>query len=154
MTPLAGVLTREIDQVSRFLLLLKTEQEVLKSGQPDDLAIINEEKVKLVAQLNHLSAERAQLTSELESAANQASIASWLALQPREKQSAVLWDKLIQIAREAKELHDLNGQLTSMHLRQTNDALAILTERQPEKTLYGSNGQSSQLTGSRIVDSA
>jgi len=154
MTPLAGVLTREIDQVSRFVQLLKMEQEVLKSGRPDDLSTINEEKVKLVEQLNQLGAERVQSTGALEPTADQASMASWLAQQPQEKQSAVLWAKLIQIAREAKELHDLNGQLIGMHLRQTNDALAILTERQQENTLYGSNGQSSQLTGSRIVDSA
>lgn len=154
MTPLTGVLTREIDQVSRFVLLLKMEQEVLKSGQPDDLAKINEEKVKLVEQLNQLGTERTQSICELGPVADQASMASWLAQRPQEKQSAVLWDRLIQIAREAKELHDLNGQLTGMHLRRTNDALAVLTERHQEKTLYGSNGQSSHLTGSRIVDSA
>lgn len=154
MTPLAGVLAREIDLVSSFISLLKKEQETLKSGQPDDLVKINTEKVKLVEQLNQLGTERALSSSGLESAVDQTSIALWLAQHPQEKQSAALWNELIQFAREAKELHNLNGQLVAMYLRQANDALAILTQRQQENTLYGSNGQSSLLTGSRIVDSA
>ena len=153
MTPLAGILTREKELVSRFILLLKQEQEVLKSGRPDELGKINEEKLKLVDQLNQIGTERAQLTNGLAPQDNSANM-SWLTKHPLEKQSAALWGKLIHLAREAKELHALNGQLIGMHLRQTNDALAILTQRQQEHTLYGSNGQSSQLTGSRIVDSA
>lgn len=154
MTPLAGVLIQEIELVSCFILLLKKEQETLKSGQPDDLVKINTEKVKLVEQLNQLGTERVQLSSELEFAVDQISIALWLDQHPQEKQSAALWSELIQFAREAKELHHLNDQLVAMYLRQANDALAVLTQRQQENSLYGSNGQSSSLTGSRIVDSA
>ena len=75
MTPLAGVLAREIDLVSSFISLLKKEQETLKSGQPDDLVKINTEKVKLVEQLNQLGTERALSSSGLESAVDQTSIA-------------------------------------------------------------------------------
>jgi flagellar biosynthesis/type III secretory pathway chaperone len=41
-----------------------------------------------------------------------------------------------------------------MHLQQTSEALVILTRQAEQHTLYGSNGQAAQVSGSRIVDSA
>lgn len=154
MTPLAGVLTRETELVSRFILILKQEQEALKSGKPEALAEINGEKINLVDQLNQLGANRSQLTGLPGAPSDQTSMTAWLAQHPQEKKSAALWHALIDLAREAKELHELNGQLIGIHLKQTSAALAVLTQRQQEHTLYGSNGQSSLFTGSRIVDSA
>lgn len=154
MTPLAGILMRETELVSRFILILKQEQEALKSGKSDPLAEINGKKINLVDQLNQLGANRSQLTGLPGLTSDQASMTTWLAQHPQEKKSATLWQVLIDLAREAKELHELNGQLISIHLKQTSDALAVLTQHQQEHTLYGSNGQSSLFTGSRIVDSA
>lgn len=154
MAALTGILKREIDSISRFITLLKTEQEVLASGKPNDLSSINVEKVQLVDQLNLLGAERINLICESKSGKDTPTMETWLSLHPLEQQPAELWNSLLILAREAKELHDLNTQLVRIHLQQTNNALAILTTREPANTLYGSNGQSSLLTGSRIVDSA
>jgi flagellar biosynthesis protein FlgN len=77
----------------------------------------------------------------------------WLGRQPDNQTAAVNWENLLDLAREAKQLHELNASLVGMNLQQTNEALAIL--RKPaQHTLYGSNGQTSPFSGSRIVDSA
>ena len=79
---------------------------------------------------------------------------AWLQQHPQEKKSAALWVKLLKLAREAKTLHDLNGKLLNIHLQQTTDAIAVLTQQHQAHSLYGSDGQSAMSTGSRIVDSA
>jgi flagella synthesis protein FlgN len=154
MSTLAGMLSREIDKISRFVTLLKIEQGALRSAQTNDLSRISKEKLELVGQLNLLGTERILLISGSSPAEDHLAMDSWLALHPEEKEPAALWNSLLFLAKEAKELHDLNMQLVGIHLQQTNNALAILTSREPGNTLYSSNGQSSPLTGSRIVDSA
>jgi len=154
MTPLAEILKRETDLVSRFISILGKEQEALQSGQADALDEINRGKLQLVEQLNQVGLERAEIAILPVPGGERAGMQAWLAQHPLEKQSALLWDALLNLAREAKEMHDLNGKLISIHLKQTGDALAVLMQRQQEHALYGSNGQSSQTTGSRIVDSA
>ena len=154
MTPLANLLKRETEAVSRFILILNSEQEALKSGTPDLLAEINSKKLLLVDQLNQLGAERAQLADLAGTATDRTKMAAWLQQHPQEKQSASLWVKLLKLAQEAKALHELNGQLISLHLQRTTDAISVLTQQHKEHSLYGSKGQSSATTGSRIVDSA
>lgn len=154
MTPLASLLKRETEAVSRFILVLGREQEALKSVSPELLSQINSEKLLLVDQLNQLGVERSQLADLAGTATDRSKMAAWLQQHPQETQSAVLWVKLLKLAQEAKELHELNGQLISLHLQRTTDSISVLTQQHKEHSLYGSNGQSSANTGSRIVDSA
>ena len=154
MTPLSNLLKRETESVSRFILVLGQEQEALKAGRPELLAAINSEKILLVDQLNQLGTERSQLADLTGTATDRTKMAAWLQKNPQEKQSATLWVKLLKLAQEAKELHELNGQLIGLHLQRTTEAISVLTQQHKEHSLYGSNGQSSALTGSRIVDSA
>lgn len=154
MTLLAEILTREIKLVSRFILLLESEQVALKAAKPESLAAINQEKLLLVDQLNKIGAERLQLADLNGAASDRTKMKAWLEQHPQEKQSAALWVKLLKSAEEAKILHELNGKLISLHLEQTADAIAVLTQQRQEHSLYGSNGQAAPTTGSRIVDSA
>jgi flagella synthesis protein FlgN len=155
MTALAALLTRETELVSQFISVLKHEQETLKLGKPDELAAINAEKMLLVEQLNQIGIERSALADMTGTGTDRTTMVAWLEKNPQEKKSAALWVKLLQLAQEAKELHQLNGKLISMHLQHTTDAIAVLTQQHREHSLlYGSDGQASAYTGSRIVDSA
>lgn len=154
MTDLSSVLTRETELVSRFILVLNHEQAALKSVKPDALAAINAEKFQLVEQLNQIGTERAQLADLTGAASDLEKMKAWLQQHPQEKKSAALWVKLLKLAREAKTLHDLNGKLLNMHLQQTTEAIAVLTQQHQAHSLYGSDGHPAMSTGSRIVDSA
>lgn len=154
MSPLADLLTRETALVSRFIFLLEQEQSALNTGTTDLLAAINTEKLLLVDQLNQIGSQRIQSTDLSGTATDRSKMANWLKQHPQEKESAVLWVNLLKQAQEAKLLHEMNGKLISLHLQKTSDAISILTCLHKENSLYGSNGQSSSMTGSRIVDSA
>ena len=153
MSALSDILGRETDLVSQFIDVLRQEEAALASAKTDDLDAINTKKLVLVELLNQTGKERSLLIFGEESA-SRAQTAAWLSENPIEQKARKLWGELIDQASEAKRLHELNGELLSLMLRKTSDALAVLTRRQQDQALYGSNGHASPATGSRIVDSA
>jgi flagella synthesis protein FlgN len=154
MSEIAAITEREIALISRFVALLKDEQETLKRADASALPEISAAKIDLVEQLNLLEAERRTALGIAGDEKTRAAMAVWLANKPNDQTAAVNWEKLLNLAQEAKQLHELNAQLVGMHLQQTSEALVILTRQAEQHTLYGSNGQAAQVSGSRIVDSA
>lgn len=154
MSEIAAITEREIALISRFVALLKDEQETLKRADASALPEISAAKIGLVEQLNLLEAERRAALGIVGDENTRAAMGAWLANKPNDQTAAVNWEKLLNLAQEAKQLHQLNAQLVGMHLQQTSEALVILTRQAEQHTLYGSNGQAAQVSGSRIVDSA
>jgi len=154
MSALAHTLEREIDLISRFLVCLDEEQTALKSAQPDSLPAIHDTKTALVDQLNALEVQRIKQVGGPAELSDKERMQAWIKAHPAEKQIAESWNNLIGLAHSAKQKNELNAVLVKLHLDRTSQALAILTKHAQENTLYGSNGQASTYTGSRIVDSA
>ena len=154
MSNIAGILNREIELVSRFITLLGEEQECLKTGNADDLQSITAKKEPLIGLMNAIESERMAAIGEAGRPSNGASMQRWLGQNATDTAAAASWQQLLDLAREAKSLHELNMQLVEMHLRNTTEALAILTQPAESSTLYGSSGQTMTSSGSRIVDSA
>ena len=154
MSVLENALTREVDLISRFLVVLEKEQEALQNAQPEALTPLLDSKTSLVDQLNALESERIKLVGGSSGLSDKERMQAWLATHPAEKRIAALWNKLIELALSAKTQSELNSTLVKLHMERTAKALAILTRHTQENTLYGSNGQASVYTGSRIVDSA
>ena len=154
MLPLSQTLERETAMVSRFVALLTEEQEALASAKPELLPAIHAEKFTLIEQLNAIEAQRLNLIADNPAIADKDRMTDWLARHPSEVKIAAQWTALLGMALSAKRLNELNARLVKIHLERTTQALAILTRRAEENTFYGSNGQTSLYTGSRIVDSA
>jgi flagella synthesis protein FlgN len=136
----------------RFRNALLLEQEILRSGKTDGLAEINAEKLTLVERLNQAGTERARMLSP--SNETTTDTRAWFSAHPQETESFALWKGLLELAREAREINELNGGLINLLHQKTTDALSILTQGKADQSLYGSNGQASPSTGSRIIDSA
>lgn len=155
MAEVSAITEREIELISRFVVLLKDEQDALKRADPSVLQEIGAEKTGLAEQLNALEADRRLALGITDDQNTREAMAGWLARHPEESTAAVNWEKLLELSREAKQLHELNAGLVAMHLQLASDALTILT-RQSEQhhALYGSDGQAAPVSGSRIVDSA
>jgi len=152
MTKVADLLKRETELVVRFRNALLLEQEILRSGKTDGLAEISTEKLTLVEQLNQAGSERAHMLSP--SGETTTDTHAWFSAHPQEKDSFALWKRLLELAREAREINERNGGLINLLHQKTSDALSILTQGKADQSLYGSNGQASMSTGSRIIDSA
>lgn len=154
MSILSGIIEREIELISRFIAVLNEEQDCLKLANPAPLSNLGEAKAELVEQMNALENERTEAIGQAGTQGGRASMESWLTRNPSDAAAALNWNKLLELAREAKSLHELNGSLLEMHLKNTAEALVILTQQANRTSLYGSSGQAMPDTGSRIVDSA
>ena len=154
MSALSQILEREIDLISRFLVVLEEEQDALKKASPEPLPKIHDEKSLLVDQLNALEVDRIREVGGAPHLADRERMNAWIKAHPSDVEIAVHWQKLIDLASNAKQQSELNASLVKLHLEKTTQALAILTRHNQENTLYGSNGQAATYTGSRIVDSA
>lgn len=154
MSPLEKIMEREVELISRFIALLEAEQEALKSAKPESLPEIHTSKETLVGELNQLENARIKLVNGPGALTDRERMNAWIKAHPTEKKAAGLWDQLLSLAHAAKQKNELNAALVKLHLEKTTQALAILTRHAQENTLYGSNGQASVYSGSRIVDSA
>lgn len=154
MSRLHILLADEKELVSRFLNMLREEQSLLVSGDADSLHAIGLGKLELVELLNRAEASRTDFLSAETPSGKKPEMTEWLKQHPTEKFARQLWSDILELAREARQLHTLNGELINSHLARTAEAIAILTQRQKDQALYGSNGQAAAGTGSRIVDSA
>lgn len=150
----AAIVGREIELISQFISVLTEEQDALKSGEIAALAELTSRKMPLVEQLNSIERERINALGLPESATGRDAMETWLTRNGGDTDTTVNWKKLLNLATEAKRLHELNAQLLEMHLRRTSEILSILTSQAGKATLYGSTGQTLPATGSRIVDSA
>jgi flagella synthesis protein FlgN len=154
MSSLGNILEREIQLISRFLVLLEDEQIALKTANPETLPEIHSDKAALVDELNALEAGRNQLVGGGSPLSDRERMHAWLKSHPGEKKIATQWQALIDLAHQAKLASELNASLVKLHLERTTQALVILTRHSQGNQLYGSNGQAMSFTGSRIVDSA
>lgn len=154
MSAIAVLTEREIPLISSFVALLQDEQACLTRADVAALEAIGSAKAVLAEQLNALEGERRALLGLDAQRKTREGMADWLQQHPDARNVAVNWEKLLILAGEAKTLHELNTKLLGMHLQQTSEALAALTRKAENVSLYGSNGQTALSSGSRIVDSA
>lgn len=154
MSQLRRELLDETALLRRFIDVLREEQSLLTAGQADALAEVGATKLDLVEKLNAAEQSRLSLLGLTPAQSSRQDTAEWFRLHPAESAARQSWEQLIALAREARELHVMNGELIAMHLAKTSETLDILTQRQSEASLYGSDGQAATGSGSRIVDSA
>lgn len=154
MSELEKLLGEEKGLVVRFLDTLRKEQAALIEGDAAALKPLSDSKLALVEQLNRVELSRSSLTAIPSGGTGMHGMLQWLDRHPEESASRALWLKIISLARVARQMHAMNGELIAMHLAKTNEALAILVQKQKDVSLYSSDGQSASGTGSRIVDSA
>ena len=135
MSDVAAITEQEIALISCFIARLNEEQECLKRADSSPLYEIGAAKIELVDQLNALETERRSTLGITGDTNTKEAMTQWLITHPEAKTAAVNWENLLNLAKEAKQLHELNSRLVSMHLQQTTEALTILTRQSEQHTL-------------------
>lgn len=153
LSGLADMLKAEADAVSAFVFLLGEEQSALKQGDADALPAIIERKAAATATLGPLSASRNALLETLGLGHDRAGIEEWLVRHPQDITARNHWQRLQDLAAEARELNRLNGEL--IHLRMGHNAQMLEALRAANRQdLYGADGQTTLGTPRRVIDSA
>lgn len=102
----------------------------------------------LVAKMTSLAERRHKALGANGFTASEAGMMAWL-----EKSPAALstWNELLQSARRARELNQVNGTLINTHMARTRAALSILQQMPADSTVYGPDGQQDMRGGTRTL---
>jgi flagella synthesis protein FlgN len=142
----------EADAVARFVELLKLERDALTSGEMGQLDALIQKKNDISAELQALTDRRNSLLAGMGFGSDRIGIEAWLAAQPANNAAQKMWLQILSLAKEARELNQLNGELIKMRMQHNSQALAILSSTSRQPNLYGPDGQSAPQNSRRIYD--
>jgi flagella synthesis protein FlgN len=137
-----GATLRDEQQlIASIVELMKQEQQMLVAADADGLSTLTPEKLKLAQQ----TAELARLRHKALGAAGfpplDTGMEPWLAASGNGSVRAD-WDRLLDLAREAKELNRVNGMLVNRQLAHTTGLLnAVRGTEGGAGGVYGPGGQ-------------
>ncbi|MHB1293012.1 MAG: flagella synthesis protein FlgN [Sulfuricella sp.] len=140
-------LEAELRVFQDFIQVLQTEQDALVQGHIDpllELARIKSEKVVLLSQL---AENRTRFLSAQGYSQEHGGMTKWLQQQRDggNPQISELWQQLLTLAENARQLNQINGSMIDTRLRNNQQALAILQVAANQSALYGPDGQTQAL---------
>lgn len=134
-----SVFQHELSALSRFIEVLQQEQSALTKADLNQLITASQEKNKLAEQLNQLGRDRIAALAKLGVNGDTASVENWLKNQPADVRSA--WNALLESAKAAQHLNQVNGKLIETQLQHTQQALNALSSAANQSAVYGADGQ-------------
>jgi flagellar biosynthesis protein FlgN len=150
---LVHAIAEEAQVVQQFVDLLSLEQTALSAGDTDGLPALAEQKSKLAVRLDNIAAQRNATLVAMGFTTDRSGIEAWCIQHPAEKITMDTWASIIKLAREARELNRLNGELIQLRMNVTAAALEALRASKNSLDLYGPDGQSAK-AGHRSIDHA
>lgn len=154
MTALLLTLETEADAVSRFVELLKLEQNALASGDIDKIVGFTQDKSTLANELTSLAIQRNSTLAGLGLDADKAGIETWFKRHPPDVRAENAWSRILSLAGEARELNRVNGELIQIRMQHNAQALAAMQGASRSLHLYGPDGQTAPRLSGRINDAA
>lgn len=149
-TPLTCLREEQTALVS-LLGLIKQEQQHLIAAQIEGLAELTAQKALLIDRLAELANRRHSALAAAGHLGQEAGMQAWLA-DGAERSADALWQEVLGLTREAKELNRVNGILINKHMSNNQSALrALRMPVQGGSALYGPSGQATSAFASRRV---
>lgn len=142
-------LAREYEVTKALHTLLQQEQACLVEANVNGVTDLLNEKSMLVAQATDLAVARHHALAAAGHDASEAGMQAWIATQENRNESVQIWNDLVDLAREAKEINRTNGLLINQQLSRNEAALNILRGSEPGSNVYGPNGQTAARSPSR-----
>lgn len=138
---LEHILQLELENIHLFLELLENEQNLLASGNLDDLALLIADKDRVLGQFTRLDARRNHVLNAAGLPEGTQGIKAW-ASADNDKSTAVRdWEALLGLADLAKQLNQTNATITANWLQYTRQTLNALHGAAGRTTLYDTKGQ-------------
>lgn len=141
---LAKAMQSEYQAVSVFVNILQNEQRLLLESHSQELLKLSQKKNQQVAVVTQLSEQRHRLLAQVldgKELNELSGIQITELLQQKNPKLQQGWQTLLNAAREAYRLNQMNGELIQMRLRHNHQALAALNQAAQNNSLYGPNGQ-------------
>lgn len=151
MTPEIGKQTctafnSERDALRVFVDILLREQNALIENVSDELLKVAELKSTHALTLNKLVEARHSLFQANLPALSASAVQIWL--QTELPQCLPVWQEIVALTEQARQLNTTSGELIQLKLRHNQQALSVLTNANNKASLYGPSGHPSFNTDS------
>lgn len=142
-------LRAEIAGFQALIKVLEAEADALRRADADALSILSSAKLELVASLQALARQRAQEMKRAGLPESAAGVKAWLAQAGGATAVRDDWQKLTQLALEAKRQNDVNGRLAARQRWHFDAALGALLQAAGVSSIYGADGRARRTTVSQ-----
>lgn len=151
---IAELISAELGVLRQFVDVLQREQAALTGGHTDSLMALATEKVRHAEQLATLNKSRDAKLQSAGLGSGREGIQAW-----RDEGSIPLVVQnnlatLIELAKEARRLNELNGKLVADRLQHNQQALNVLLSAAKQSTIYGPDGHTQVAPSGRTLGSA
>ncbi|MBL8393757.1 MAG: flagellar protein FlgN [Candidatus Accumulibacter sp.] len=154
MTQLLPLIEAEIATVRSFVELLEQEQQMLIDGSVDQMMELLPRKNLLGTRLTEFADQRSQVLAAAGLSADRVGLDAWFASHTEETGTRTAWSVLLSLARQARELNRVNGEVIELRMQHNSQALDVLLGTTGALGLYGPDGQGIPASGRRISDRA
>ncbi|MDX9993774.1 MAG: flagellar protein FlgN [Rhodocyclaceae bacterium] len=152
-SPAVNPLDEEIGRLKEFVSLLQREQDLLKKGDTEALLPLIDTKTQLADRLAALARAREAHLARQGFPAGRPGMEDWLQRHGNAAQRQS-WQALLELAREARDLNELNGRLIGLHMQHNQQAFTALMNATNRAMTYGPDGQQQAGLGGRILGTA
>ncbi len=121
--------------------LLLQEQATLIEASIDGLVELMQAKGALVSDLGHHAKQRHTALAAHGFSADENGMRDWVTSTPSNKAESI-WNSLLEMTKEARELNRINGMLIGRHLSRNQTELNVLQGQPHNSNFYGRDGQS------------
>jgi flagellar biosynthesis protein FlgN len=137
-----STLREEHQLMTSLLEVMKQEQAFLVRADTDGLTEVTPRKSSLITQMAELASARHQALGAAGFAPREAGMEAWLD-SISDNEAAALWQSLLAVTAEAKEMNRVNGMLINKQLAHNQNIIHAM--RQPssggDAAMYGPKGQ-------------
>lgn len=149
----ASLLAEEIRAVETFLGVLKEEEAALVVNKLDTLLVLADRKGEMSAGLNAQVERRETARKAAGFGPGREGMAAWAAAD-KSGECIGLWQRLLELAAQARAQNEINGKLIAVHFRHNQRALATLMAAADRATTYDASGVQRGGGSGRLLGSA
>ena len=141
-------LNKELAELRKFVALLASEQEFLLHNDTENLLTLSEVKSQAANILMEIGSSRRQSLL----ADGKDSMESWIGRNAPGSQA--LWHEIRELAAQAQQLNNTNGELIQSRMRNNQQALGVLYNSSKNAAgIYGRDGQANINSSGRHLGS-
>lgn len=123
-----------------FVDLLAKEQHALAGNDADALEPLSAEKLRRLDQLGRHAERRNERLRHAGHSPDAQGMRDWLAARTSSPGIAAAWERVIDLARKAREQNELNGRLLTLHMQRTSRQLEFLNRMSSNEPVYEADG--------------
>lgn len=148
------LISAELGVLRQFVDVLQREQAALTNGVTDSLMNLAEEKVRYAEQLAAMNRDRDVKLRTAGFGTGRDGMQAWRTASDLSVKVQNDLATVIELAKEARRLNELNGKLVADRMQHNQQALNVLLSAAKQSALYGPDGQTHVGSSGRTLGSA